>query len=108
MKNISPDNTEDLLTYFDQNYVNGTERIGRNKRNRNRIPPKFPPHLWNVREATINGDPRTNNVCESWNYRYGTLVGHRHPHIWKAIKFIKMEEACVATKLQQFSVGTLP
>ena len=30
-------------------------------------PPCFPPELWNVHEATVNGAPRTNNQCEGWN-----------------------------------------
>lgn len=46
-------------------------------------------------------------MCESWNYRYSTLIGHRHPPIWKAIKFLKREEAVASTKLHQYSIGTL-
>ena len=73
-----------------------------------RIPPKFPPVLWNVREATMNGDPRTNNICESWNHRFASLVGHHHPRIWKSLKFIKREEAVASTKIQQYLVGVMP
>ena len=56
----------------------------------------------------MNGNPRTNNVCESWNARYSTLIGQNHPTIWKAIEFLKREEACACTILQQYSVGVLP
>ena len=34
LMNIAPDGTDDLLSYFDQNYVNGTERP-RNRNNGN-------------------------------------------------------------------------
>ena len=53
----------------------------------------------------MNGNPRTNNICESWNGRYSTLVGQNHPTIWKAITFLKWEEACAATMLLQYSIG---
>ena len=56
----------------------------------------------------MNGNPRTNNVWESWNARYSTLIGQNHPKIWKAIKFLKREEACVCTILHQYSVGVHP
>ena len=73
-----------------------------------RIPPKYPPALWNVHQITLNNDPRTNNICESWNNRFSSLVGIKHPHIWKAIKFLKREEAVATTKIQQYFIGTMP
>jgi hypothetical protein len=27
----------------------------------------FPPAIWNVHDATVNGDARTNNMCEGWH-----------------------------------------
>ena len=29
-----------------------------------RSPPMFPPAIWNVHDATVNGDARTSNMCE--------------------------------------------
>ena len=72
----------ELLDYFDKTYVNGVVRniqapgqpiVVR------RIPPIFPPALWNVHTATMNNDPWTNNVCESWNNAFYHIVGHNHP-----------------------------
>ena len=73
-----------------------------------RIPPRFPPDLWNVRDATVNGDARTNNICESWNSRYSSLVAVNHPIFWRAVKFLKREEAASQTKLEQYRIGRLP
>ena len=62
----------DLVTYFDQTYVNGTYRRGNARRNSrivvrlNRSPPLFPPPLWNAFESTVAGSSRTNNACEGW------------------------------------------
>ncbi|MPC21593.1 hypothetical protein E2C01_014581 [Portunus trituberculatus] len=30
-------------------------------------PPMYPPAIWNVHEATLHGNSRTNNICEAWN-----------------------------------------
>ena len=62
----------DLVTYFDQTYVNGTYRRANARRNSrivdrlNRSPPLFPPPLWNAFESTVAGSSRTNNACEGW------------------------------------------
>jgi hypothetical protein len=36
----------------------------------------FPPATWNVHDVTVNGDARTNNMCEGWNNYFFNLVGH--------------------------------
>ena len=35
----------------------------------------FPPPVWNVHDATLNNDPRTNMICEGWNNKFHNLVG---------------------------------
>ena len=44
-----------------------------NPLNLQQVPPCFPPELWNVHEATVNGAPPTNNSCEGWNNRFFTF-----------------------------------
>ena len=51
-----------------------------------RSPPMFPPAIWIVHDATVNGDARTNNMCEGWNNNFVNLVGHAHPSIWRVIE----------------------
>lgn len=62
----------DLLEYFTANYVLGPlvndGEEGVNLRIVRRVP-IFPPNTWNVNEATLNNEPRTNNVSESFNNR---------------------------------------
>ena len=52
-----------LVTYFDETYVRGTTRRTANGVNRI-IPPLFPTGTWNVYQATLNDDDRTNDFCE--------------------------------------------
>jgi hypothetical protein len=58
--------------------------------------------------ATVNGDARTNNMCEGWNNNFFNLVGHAHPSIWRVIEWCQKEEATVRTIIQQDAVGNPP
>ena len=73
-----------------------------------RIQPLFPPHLWNVHEATLNDEPRTNNLCEAWNNRFSNLVGHNHPSVWKLIEALKKDECSVSFTILQDARGQPP
>ena len=73
-----------------------------------RVPPMFQPSVWSVDNATMEGNPRTNNVCEGWNNKFHTLVGSSHPSIWTVIKWFQLEQSTVTTVVQQDSVGTQP
>jgi hypothetical protein len=44
-------------------------------------------HRFYVPDATVNGDARTNNMCEGWNNKFFNLVGHSHPSIWRVIEW---------------------
>jgi len=64
---------EDLVDYFDQTYVTGTfRRAGVPQEcldgvaivHMRRVPLRYPPALWNVHQATLDGEPRTNNQCK--------------------------------------------
>jgi hypothetical protein len=67
----------------------------------------FPPIIWNVHDATVNGDARINNMCDGWNKLFH-LVGHAHHSIWRVIEWCQKEEATVRTIIQQDTVGYQP
>ena len=94
LKTLYIQHTAEIIDYFDSTYVSG--RFQNNVRNElniiRRTPARFPPQEWNVNETTLNNGQRTNNQCEGWNNRFTHLVGHQHPHIWKLIKFLKLEK----------------
>ena len=107
---IAPDGTYQLLTYFDNTYVNGIYRGRQNGNNIRvrRIPPRFPPATWNVHERTLADESRTNNLCEGWNSRFSSMVGFTHPSIWKAIKSIQVETNEASTNILQSNIGNPP
>ncbi|KAG7160879.1 hypothetical protein Hamer_G007643, partial [Homarus americanus] len=41
--------------------------------------PMFAPHLWNVHDATMNNNARTNNICVGWNNKFFNLDAVGNP-----------------------------
>ncbi|CAI6357560.1 unnamed protein product [Macrosiphum euphorbiae] len=95
LRKIMPEESHDLVDYFDQTYVNGTyRRIGQgNKLKFRKVPPLFPPEIWNVHESTFHNIELTNNQTEGFNNRFSKLVSHKHPSIWNLIKKMTLEVA---------------
>jgi hypothetical protein len=103
-----PPEAAELLDYFDSTYISGILNPAQNQAIRlvlRRSPPMFPPAIWNVHDATVNGDARTNNLCHGWNNKFFNLVGHAHPSIWRVIEWCQKEEVTVRTIIQQDAVG---
>ena len=107
LKNITPEEAETLLNYFDTTYVNGMYREDRNKNNRivlRNCLPIFPSNLWNVHNSTLNDKKRINNLTEGWNHRFSKLVEQTHLTIWTIIDKIRLELAADETKLAQIQL----
>ena len=103
---------QNFLTYFDEIYCRGKFRaVPQNNAVAvmlRRSPPLFPPNLWNVFEATINGDARTNNVCEGWNHSFANMVGHANPSIWTVIKSFQADRALAIDTARRIENGQPP
>ncbi|KAH3812355.1 hypothetical protein DPMN_140785 [Dreissena polymorpha] len=67
LRTLAPEALIPVVDYFDAMYVTGTYRtvMSGGKMRSRAVPTRFPPSAWNVHTSTINGDVRTNNVCES-------------------------------------------
>ncbi|CAN7981358.1 unnamed protein product [Ixodes pacificus] len=98
--------TRDLLDYFDSKYVNGPFHISAASTSATRAlqavtmrrrRPEFHPEVWNVHEATLQDEDRTNNACEGWNNGFRKLVGHAHLSVWRLIECVQQDQALVAT-----------
>ncbi|XP_052245107.1 uncharacterized protein LOC127854145 [Dreissena polymorpha] len=97
LRTLAPEALMSVVDYFDATYVTGTYRtvMSEGKMRFRAVPPRFPPSVWNVSTATINGDARTNNVCESMNCGFRQLVGHSHPSMWKVLECVQKDNAMV-------------
>ncbi|XP_076069274.1 uncharacterized protein LOC143041337 [Oratosquilla oratoria] len=108
-----------LTEYFDSTYVSGQLRHRRDVHSNTRpglispvhfrrTPPMLPPEKWNMHQATLNNQPRTKNICEGWNNKFFSLVGHSNPTVWKLIECLQAEAASIDGVLLQKERGILP
>ena len=108
----APDDLRCLVEYFDSVYVTGPIKAlvipnSINLRFR-RIPPRFPPPVWNVHDATIEERDRTNNKCESWNNSFKHLVGHANPSLWTVVACLQKDAIEVSVSILRKECGELP
>ena len=113
LRQTAPDDAAELVEYFDSTYVSGPLRRqpltrGRTGIRLRRCQPLFPPAVWNVHDATMHNEHRTNNVCEGWNNGFRHLVGHDHPSIWKLVEALQKENARVQLLIVQDERGVQP
>ena len=69
----TPEELSNLVYYFDSIYVSGTFRSVRStngKKKITQVAQRFSPTTWNVHDATLSDQARTNNYCEGWNNCY--------------------------------------
>ncbi len=119
LRSTMPEEAAPLLEYFDSTYISGQLRHRRNITSKSghlqpisihlrRTPPMFPPEKWNMHHATLNNQPRTNNICEGWNNKFFRLVGHANPTVWKLIECLQADAATVDEILLQQERGIRP
>ncbi len=119
LRSTMPEEAAPLLEYSDSTYISGQLRHRRNITSKSghlqpisihlrRTPPMFPPEKWNMHHATLNNQPRTNNICEGWNNKFFRLVGHANPTVWKLIECLQADAATVDEILLQQERGIRP
>ncbi|GBC43031.1 uncharacterized protein LOC112591534 [Rhizophagus irregularis DAOM 181602=DAOM 197198] len=100
LKPQMPQEANDLVQWFEDNYVLG--RIRREMRNghvvRSALP--FPPQLWSVYDSIQLGIPRTQNVVEAWHRRWEVLVGESHVGLFTIINEIQREQQQVELQIE--------
>jgi len=107
LRETAPDHLNTIVDYFDTNYVKGPYRsvMVEGRLRFRRQPPRFPPAIWNVHDATIQGEARTNNACEAWNNGFKHLVGHSNPSLWSVITCLQKDNAIVETDVFRHTRG---
>lgn len=82
------DDLQELVDYVDRVYVTGVRARGR----RRAVAARFPPETWNVYNACVNGEQRTNNAVEGWHNRFQKAVAVHHPSIWRFLDMVRDEQ----------------
>ena len=94
---------ENLLTYFEMNWIGVRGRRQGERRN-----PGFPLPHWNCHDAVMEGLPKTNNAVEGWHSRFANLVEAHHPTIWKFINCLNKEQSSVKLDVGRCNAGIPP
>lgn len=95
------------IAYYVHDYFEKTY-IGARRPNGSRKPGRFPIALWNVHQSTLNGHPRTNNICEGWHNAHASMTGASRPTVFRFLDSLKKDESITRAKIIDCSAGKLP
>lgn len=105
IKAEAPEELEDVVKYFGEYYVIGKPATGRGRGRVRALPPRYPIEFWNVYDATLNGQHRTNNVSEGWHNRFRRLVGKDHPDLYAFLLEVQKEQGDTEICLVELAMG---
>jgi len=94
----SPPEMNTLVEYWEDTYV------GPQRRHR-RADPRFAISMWNVRERTTLGLPRTNNSVEAWHRAFQQTLDCHHPSVYKLVDQFRKEQDSVEIAMARFNSG---
>lgn len=89
-----------VYSSFEDTYIGRPTRGGRGRRR-----PTFDPEMWNVRDRTTEGMPRTNNKLEGWHKGIQVMFQGPHPNIWKFVRCLGREQILQHGELIQIQAG---
>ena len=95
-----PPEADEVVKWFEENYVHG--KIRQHLRNGSTIrgAPLFPPELWSVHDSIEPGIPRTQNIVEAWHRRWNILVGESHVGVHTIIQELQKEQQNVEFQIE--------
>lgn len=101
LKPVVPQALNEVIDYFAVNYITGKPKRGRIAA----VPPRYPMHLWNQYEATLQGTHKTNNISEGWHNRFRLLVGKNHPDLYSLLLEFKKEQSDTESIIADLNLG---
>lgn len=79
----------ELYTYFEVNYIRGSER----PQGRGRAPARYPITMWNHYDDPANNVPRTTNAVEGYHNGLNSLFLAKHPSVWTLLRGLHKDMA---------------
>ena len=100
-----PSEANEVVQWFEDNYVHG--KIRRHLRNKTviRLAPLFLSQLWSIYDLNEMGIPRTQNNIEAWHRRWEVLVGQSHIGVYKMIEELQKEQRNVDLQVKSIICG---
>ena len=94
------DLVEPVFQYFERNYIG--RRVGRRQVRRM---PEMEIEVWNVRNRTVEGIPRTQNQVEGWHRGIQSMFDGYRPTIWSFLAGLQREQVLQHGELVQLRAG---
>lgn len=98
LSEIMPPEAEPIVDYFEDSYIGRMRRGGRKH-------PRFPIHMWNMKERVEYDLPRTNNSLEGWHNSLQANVTACHPNIWTFIDVLRKQQSLSQLSITQLLAG---
>lgn len=92
LKSRMPPVTNDVVQWFEENYVHGIMQQQFQNEIVTRIPPPFPPQLWSVHDSVELDILRKQHYVEDWFNRWGRLISQTHTGVHTIIKEVQKEQ----------------
>jgi hypothetical protein len=105
LKSVMPQEANEVVQWFEENYVFG--RIIREMRNGNviRDSPQFPPELWSVYDIIKFGVLQTRYAVEIWHCRWETLIEEANGVVCKIIEGVQKSQQEVDVQIECIAHG---
>lgn len=103
LANLLPAELQQLLVWFEDNYLGRQNRRGNGRR-----PALFPPQIWSVHERVLRGENRTNNHAEAAHRRLQKELSVDHPTLWYLIDSLRKVQKGRDTYYEQLVAGHAP
>jgi hypothetical protein len=100
-----PPEANEVVQWFEDNYVHGKIRWHLRNETVIRSAPLFPPQLWSVYDSNEMGIPRTQNNIEAWHRRWEILVGQSHVGVYRMIEELQKEQQSVDLQVESIIRG---
>lgn len=91
----------ELISYFGETYVIGIPGAGR----RRAVSPRYPPHLWNVHQITLEKRSATNNASEGWHNRFAQMLERTHPDLYTLLEGLRSEHGDTVIAILELRMG---
>ncbi|CAH0381881.1 unnamed protein product [Bemisia tabaci] len=91
-----------FIDYFEDTWIGRLDRRGR------RRAPLYKREMWNCFNAVIEDLAKTNNSVEGSHNVFNSVLGAKHPTVWKVINAFKKEEKVIRLRFEDILAGRQP
>jgi hypothetical protein len=105
LKSRMPPETNDVVQWFEENYVHGKVQLQLQNEYVTHVSPTFPPQLWSVHDSMEISILRKQHYSEDSFDRWGKLIGQTHAGVSIIVKELQKEQQQVELQIESILRG---